>query len=45
MICGLLFVVSGLPEIGCGFEISFPKSTDFMYPFAAGSLYFFCAVP
>jgi len=45
MICGLLFVVSGLPELGCGFEISFPKSTDFMYPFAAGSLYFFCAVP
>ena len=45
MICGLLFAVSGLSELGCGFEISFPKNTDFMHTFAAGSLYFFCAVP
>jgi hypothetical protein len=43
MICGLLFVVSGLSGLGRSFEISFPKNTDFMHPFAAGSLYFFCA--
>jgi hypothetical protein len=43
MICGLMFVFSNL-SIGRGFEISFLKNTDFMHPFAAGSLYLFCAV-
>jgi hypothetical protein len=44
MIYGLLFVFSGLSGLGSGFEISFPKNTDFMHPFAAGSLYLFCAI-
>jgi len=38
-----LFVFSNL-SIGRGFEISFLKNTDFMHPFAAGSLYLFCTV-
>jgi len=44
-----LFVVyylffPGLSGLGRGFEISFAKNTDFMHPFAAGSLYLFCAI-
>ncbi len=43
VICCFLTVFFGL-SIGRGFEISFPKNTDFMHPFATGSLYLFCAV-